>query len=123
MKRKLVIPTVLVASATLLGAAAFAGQTGAAANDAIADSANAKVNLIQAIAAAEQHAGGTATRAELGRERGVLAYDVEVVSGQKVADVTVAANDGTVLTSKTDRHDQQGDGEREDNDEENSDER
>lgn len=107
MKSKLVIPAVLIASATLFGGVAIAQQNGAAPNDAIADSANAKINLTQAIAVAEQHAGGTATKAELEHERGALAYAVEVVAGQKVTDVKVAANDGAVLASKADEDDGQ----------------
>lgn len=123
MKRKLVIPAVLIASATLLGGIAVAKQDGAAPNDAIADVANAKINLTQAIAVAEQHAGGTATKAELEQERGVLAYEVEVVAGQKVTEVQVAANDGTVLASKADENDGQDKNDREDDDGERNDDR
>lgn len=122
MKRTLVIPAVLIASTTLLGGVAVARQNGAAPNDAIADAASAKVNLTQAIAVAEQHAGGTATKAELEHERGVLAYEVEVVSGQKVTEVKVAANDGTVLASEADENDGQ-DKNREDEDGERNDDR
>lgn len=124
MKRKLIIPAVLIASATLLGGGiAVAKQNGAAPNDAIADAANAKINLTQAIAVAEQHAGGTATKAELEQERGVLAYEVEVVAGQKVTEVKVGANDGTVLASKADENDGQDKNDREDADGERNDDR
>lgn len=123
MKRKLVIPAILIASATLIGGVAVAQQNGAAPNDAITDLASARVNLTQAIAVAEQHAGGTATKAELEHERGVLAYEVEVVSGQKVTEVKVAANDGTVLASKADDNDGQDKSDREDEDGERNDDR
>ena len=77
-------------------------------NDALAIM-NAKISLVQAIAAAEQHANGKATRAEFDRTLQGGLYDVEVVSGGKVFDVTVDADKGTVLSSVEDTGDREGD--------------
>lgn len=74
-------------------------------NDAVSDLALAKVSLSQAIAAAEQHAGGRATRAELESHKGKAAFEVEVVKAGTVSMVTVDAVDGKVLASKADRDD------------------
>jgi len=71
--------------------------------------AQAKVSITQAIATAEQHANGKATRAELEQSKVGLTYDVEVVSGTKVFDVKVDADKGTVISSAEDKADREGD--------------
>ncbi|MCP5250103.1 MAG: PepSY domain-containing protein [Candidatus Accumulibacter sp.] len=57
-------------------------------NDALAI-ADAKVGLAQAVSAAEQYVGGKASRAEYERHKGQWVFDVEVVKGAQVMDVTV----------------------------------
>ncbi len=98
-----------VIAATILalgaGTAAYAKNNG---NDAVSDLAQAKVTLVQAVAAAEQHAGGRATKAELERHKGKLAFEVEVVKGAAVSNVMVDAADGKVLAASADRDDHDG---------------
>lgn len=104
--------TSLAALAAVLatsGALAYAAASGEG-NDALAAAA-APVSLTQAIAAAEQHAGGKATKAEYEHSRKGAYYEVEVVQGQQVWDVRIDPHKGTVLTAaldkadKPDRHD------------------
>lgn len=71
--------------------------------------AQAKVSIVQAIAAAEQHANGKAARAELEQSKAGLTIDVEVVSGTKVFDVKVDADKGTVISSAEDKANREGD--------------
>lgn len=71
--------------------------------------AQAKVSIVQAIATAEQHANGKATRAELEQSKAGLTFDVEVVSGTKVFDVKVDAEKGTVISSAEDKADREND--------------
>ncbi len=71
--------------------------------------AQAKVSIVQAIATAEQHANGKATRAELEQSKAGLTFDVEVLSGTKVFDVKVDADKGTVISSAEDKADREGD--------------
>lgn len=106
MKSKITVPALLVAAGiATAGGLAFAKASGGD-NDAIADLAKAKVTLAQAAGAAEAHAGGKATKAELEGERGTLVFDVEVVTpDNKVFDVKVDAADGKVLSSKLDQAD------------------
>ena len=73
-------------------------------NDALA-AASAKVSLTPAISVAEQHAAGKATKAEFERGKQGPLYEVEVVSGSKVFDVRVDAEQGTVLASREDKLD------------------
>ncbi len=51
-------------------------------NDALAVTA-AKIDMTEAVAAAEQHIGGEATRAEYERRKGQWVFDVEVVKDKK----------------------------------------
>ena len=67
--------------------------------------AGAKVSLTQAISVAEQHAAGKATKAEFERGKQGPLYEVQVVSGSKVYDVRVDAEQGTVLASREDKLD------------------
>jgi len=82
-------------------------------NDA-AGAAPAGITLTQAITAAEQHANGRATRAELEQSRRGRVYEVEVVSGAKVFDVKVDADKGTVVSSAEDRADRDDDDDKRD---------
>lgn len=92
-------------SATAIGTA-FAAQ--AMENDAMAI-ANAKIPLAQAVTAAEHHAHGKASKAEYEKTKAGWAYDVEVVSGNKVFDVKVNADNGTVIASTEDKADRDDD--------------
>lgn len=86
-------------------------------NDAITDLARAKITLVQAVGAAEHHAGGRATAAELETEKGKTLYEVEVVAANKaVYDVTVDAGTGKVLSSEVDKADAAGEADEESDD-------
>ncbi|MGB7755544.1 MAG: PepSY domain-containing protein [Salinisphaera sp.] len=78
-------------------------------NDAVAIT-NAKISLSQAVQTAEQHAHGRASSAEYENTSQGWAYDVEVVNGQKVFDVKIDAQDGSVLASSPDHADHDDDG-------------
>ncbi len=104
--------TAIAAAAVLATtAAAWAATTPAATSDAAAVTndamavVNNKVSLAQAIAAAEQHANGKASKAEYEQTKTGWAYDVEVVSGAKVFDVKVDPTQGTVISSAEDQVD------------------
>lgn len=71
--------------------------------------ANAKISLSQAITAAEQHVGGTASKAEFGSENGQNLFEVEVIKGNTVTDVKVDPSNGTVISAKNDQEDHDGD--------------
>jgi len=103
MVRKSLFATLAAALVVAGGAAAFAAQ--AVENDALAVN-QATVTLTQAVAAAEQQAGGRASKAEYEHSKAHgWVYAVEVVSGAKVFDVTVDAQKGSVLTSSLDTAD------------------
>lgn len=100
-----------ILTATALGVALAAGGIGAYAanqqgeNDAMAIS-QAKIALVQAIQAAEQHANGKAAKAEFEHGRKGTYYEVEVVSSaNQVFDVRVDANTGAVISSVLDKAD------------------
>lgn len=106
MNRKLKVASVLAAVVvTAASGLAWAAQV-AQENDALADLKKAKVSIAQAIGAAEAHAAGAATRAELESERDAVVFRIEVATAdQKVFDVTVDAVDGKVLSSRQDKAD------------------
>ena len=115
MKRKLAIPAAIIAvGLATAGVFAYANQSTATENDALADLAKAKISLVDAVNAAQQHTGGKATRAELEGERGTTVFNVEVATADlKVLDVRVDAITGKVLGTKEDKHES---GEREEQD-------
>ena len=94
-----------------VGTIAYAAR--AMENDALSIT-SAKVPMTQAITAAEQHVNGKAARAEYEQTNGVWAYDVEVVSGNKVFDVKVNAEKGTVISSVEDKTEQDDDHDKQD---------
>ncbi|WP_298292197.1 PepSY domain-containing protein [Thiomonas sp.] len=100
-KSTLVVATLALASAAAGVSVYAAGQQG---NDARVIS-GAKVSLAQAVTAAEQHIGGTASKAEVEAHNGKLVYDVEVVKGPQVFDVKVSPDQGTVIASAEDKAD------------------
>ena len=97
-------PVQSIACVVLVACGATAAFAAGAENDALA-AVNAKVSLTKAIAAAEQHAAGKATKAEFERGKQGPVYEVEVVSGGKVFDVKVDAEQGTVVASREDKAD------------------
>ncbi|MCC6867498.1 MAG: PepSY domain-containing protein [Burkholderiales bacterium] len=95
--------SVLVAALAATATVAYAAK-GNGENDALAV-AQAKVSIVQAIAAAEQHAGGKAAKVEFEHGRKGVYYEVEVVSGAKVFDVKVDADSGAVISATEDEND------------------
>lgn len=117
MNRKISFAALIAAAGiATAGGLAYANQTGTGVNDAVADLANAKITMEQAITAAQQHhTGGKATKAELDSKKGVSFYDVEVVAANnQVFDVKIDAADGKVLASTLDKHDSDKDDENDD---------
>jgi uncharacterized membrane protein YkoI len=110
MKRKFYLIAITALSATAIGTA-FAAKS--MENDAMAIS-NAKIPMVQAIAAAEQHANGKASRAEYEQTKTGWAYDIEIVSGAKVFDVKVDGDKGTVISSTEDKGDRDDDHDKKD---------
>lgn len=74
----------------------------------------AKIGMAQAVAAAEEHAGGKAARAEFERHNGQWVFDVEVVKGNQVMDVKVDPTTGRTLSAATDKADRDAEHDRED---------
>ncbi len=70
---------------------------------------NAKVPLVKAVTTAEQYAHGKATRAEYENSKYGWVYDVEVVSGTRVVDVKIGADNGAVILSVADETDEADD--------------
>ena len=103
MKHKLIVAIAGVAVAAAAGAFAAKQAEG---NDALAI-VSAKVSLSQAIAAAEQHTGGKAAKAEFEPVEGQGFFEVEIVKGRTVLDVRLDA-DGKVLSAKEDTEDKTG---------------
>ena len=104
--------TYLVAIATLSTAVAIGSAFAAKSteNDALAIS-GAKIDLLQAVSAAEQHVGGKAARAEYESHNGQMIFDIEVIKGKSVMDVTVDASNGKVLEAVADKADhEEGEG-------------
>lgn len=77
---------------------------------------NAKLSLVDAVGIAQRHASGQASRAEFEHTKQGWVYDVEVVSGSKVFDVTVDAAKDAVLSSTEDKADRGGENGKEDDD-------
>lgn len=86
---------------TLAAAGAAWAATAVIASEELAIN-HAKVSLVQAIGAAERHVGGKASSAEYERAGTGWQFEVEVVKGNKVFDVTVDADKATVIAAKED---------------------
>ncbi len=108
MQRKSLATLAAAATAALLSLGVYAATAATAAsssNDAGAMPTSA-VSLTQAVASAETHAGGKASKAEAElNAKGRWVYDVEVVAGSRVFDVQVDANSGSVLSATEDKVD------------------
>ena len=101
MKQKYNLLAFGILSATAIGTTYAAIATE---NDAL-DVGSAKISLTQAVTAAEQHVGGKAARAEYERHNNRLVFDVEVVKGKTVMDVTVDPASGKVISASEDQMD------------------
>lgn len=94
-----------ILAATLAGAAGITwAATAVVAHEELAIN-NSKVSLVQAVTAAEQHVKGKASGAEYERAGTGWLFEVEVVKGDKVFDVTVDADKGTVISVQEDKAD------------------
>ena len=111
MKRKTYLAALAAFSAAAVIGSAYAAK--ATENDALAISA-AKIDLGQAVTAAEQHVGGKASRSEFERHKGQWVFDVEVVKGKSVMDVKVDAANGKVIAASADAIDSDDAGDRAD---------
>lgn len=111
MKRKTYLAALAVLSTAAVVGSAFASKS--IENDALAI-AGAKVDLGQAVAAAEHHVGGKALRAEYERHMGQWVFDVEVVKGTSVTDVKVDVGNGKVIAATADKADRDDGGDRDD---------
>ena len=107
--------TKLMLAASTVVVLASAGVLAATSNDAL-NGPPAAISLAQAAATAEQHVAGKAFRAEYENQgsRGQWGFDVEVVVGAKVFDVSVDATTGAVASSQEDRADRDDDHDRKD---------
>jgi uncharacterized membrane protein YkoI len=105
MKRKLSAAIVAALAAAAIGGGSAYAAKAAKQEDAFAI-ISAPVSLAQAIAAAEQHVGGKAAKAELEDENGQWVFGVEVVKdATQVMDVKVDAATGKVLSATADTAD------------------
>lgn len=109
-KRALIAGT-LIAFTTGISAASVALAMGEH-NHAPVDASKASVTMSQAVATAEQQAGGKATNAKLENETGKLLYEIKVAGKDKVTEVKVDATDGKVLAMGADTHWHKRSGER-----------
>ncbi len=108
MNRKTYLVAIATLSSALAISSAFAAKS--TENDALGIS-GAKIDLSQAVSAAEQQIGGKAASAEYESHNGHMVFDVEVVKGKSVMDVTVDASNGKVLEAVADKADhEEGEG-------------
>lgn len=109
MEKKRILPVALAATVITVAAGSLASskERGEAGHDAAA-LVNAKVTLQQAIATAEQQAGGKAVGAGVDNENGIVRIAVEVAGSQGMRTVLVDPQSGQVTATH--------DGDREEND-------
>ncbi len=97
LKRGLMLGALLgVAAATTVAVAE--GKTDQ--HGAPVDVSKVQVAMSQAIATAEQQAGGRATAAKLENEKGQLLYEVRVAGKDRATEVKIDAQDGKVLATE-----------------------
>src|SRR6202051_504804 len=101
--KRALVAGALIAFATGVTAASAALAMGEH-NRPPVDVTKATVTMSQAVATAEQQAGGKATHAKLENETGKLLYEVKVTGKDKVTEVKVDAQDGKVLASGAETH-------------------
>lgn len=103
MKNKMKwVPSLLIAGLLSLTAITTAKALDAPEYRMLADT---KINLIQAIQAAEKNLGGTAVEAGLDDDSFKPAYEVSVVKDGRVFDVQVDGVSGEVVGSREDNDD------------------
>jgi uncharacterized membrane protein YkoI len=102
MKRKIYLAALAVVSAAAIGSVYATNKFSE--NDALAIT-TAKIDLIQAVTAAEQHVGGKASRAEYEYEKGQSLFEIEVVKDKSVMDVKVDPMSGKVIAAVADKRD------------------
>lgn len=107
IKRRVLVPAVVAALSALSFGGAYAARNSSE-NDALAIS-TAKIDLAKAVAAAEQHVGGKAAKAEFEQHEGQSVYEIEVVKDRKVMDVRVNATSGSVISVAEDTADKEDD--------------
>lgn len=106
MQPKFLIPALIMAAGVATaGGLVYAQKSGVVQNEVMVNLAQAKISLAQAVATAEQHVGGKASRAELENENGRVVYGVEVANNTKTTDVKVDATDGRVVSAQVDQAD------------------
>lgn len=111
MMRTLLLSTTLVAALAIAGTApAFASEHSDSDRSDAAMVSNAKTTLVQAIATAEQDAGGKALKARADNENGSLVYKIEVAKGDVIQMVTVDAATGKVTAKTADARDEDRNG-------------
>ena len=111
MKRKTYLAALAALTATAIVGSAYASKSNE--NNALAIS-DARIDIGQAVAAAERHVGGKASHAEYERHKGQWVFDVEVVKGKSVTDVKVDASNGQVIEARAENADHDEDGDQED---------
>ena len=94
-KRGLIVGTLLVMATGTMAASAAPGTN----EQRAVDFSKAPVTMSQAIATAEQQAGGRATRAKLENEKGKMLYEIKVAGKDKATEVQIDAQDGKVLAT------------------------
>ena len=110
MNRKFTGTLAAALAAAALAGGAYAAKATGQEDDALAIS-QSKISLTDAIAAAEQHVGGKAAKAEYEQQNGKWTFDVEVVKDKKVMEVKVDGANGKVLSATEDKadHDDEND--------------
>jgi uncharacterized membrane protein YkoI len=99
-KKMLILGT--IAATALAGSIAYAAGSAHEERDEAQALAQARTSLVQAIEAAERHAGGKAVSARLEDENGRFVYEVEVIASGKSTGVKVDSGDGKVLSAPAD---------------------
>jgi len=102
-KRGLIVGTLLVMATGTMAASAAPGSNEQRGTPV--DLSKAPVTMSQAIATAEQQAGGRATRAKLENENGKLLYEVKVAGKDKATEVQIDAQGGKVLATNAAQQD------------------
>lgn len=105
-KRALMVGTLLAVATGMTTAVAAEGKSEH--DRAPIDLSKATVTMSQAIATAEQQAGGRATKAKLENEKGTLLYEVKVAGKDKATEVKVDAQNGKVLATEAAREHHHG---------------
>jgi uncharacterized membrane protein YkoI len=110
MRKFTKLTRIAAATAVLSAIAATAYAATVIRNDAL-PAPEAKVSMLQALSIAEQAGNGKVTRAEYEKTKDGWVYDVEVISQNKVLDIRIDADKGTVISSKEDTadHDDEND--------------